>query len=295
MFTPTAKRRRVDVANETLRKPFKSPMVRDRDRDRDMDPASRDAASSPQPKDAPANPGPTPRSDAVATTPRGGPPRPSPAKQMSTPTRRPFSVPRPQHGVSPSPLRTVLGGKDSATKGGASALGGRTTREEEGREEILRQAERIQGRAGGAGETDDDLVELIAKWRAASRMAAEEVFEGSKERVEGMGGLKGWRKARREDEKRFSERMMDEDSARYRGGDPGEDVGSSPEGGGHQQDREEDEDDEEDEVSFQRGNEGQALKANMTQEFTMGTMLKSMNIDFDIIGYDEGTGWWRDG
>lgn len=30
-------------------------------------------------------------------------------------------------------------------------------------------------------------------------------------------------------------------------------------------------------------------------EFTLGTMLRSMNVDFDVIGYDEDTGWWRDG
>ncbi|KZL83254.1 dna repair protein dds20 mei5 [Colletotrichum incanum] len=312
MFTPAAKRRRVDTANETLRKPFKSPMVRDREEQVAGPAAAKNpAAPSPQPKpkgatradsDSGASPGST--TATTATTAVTRPQRDvtqmrTPVKQMATPTRRPFSVPRPQlhPGPSPSPLKPSLHGTArSVTKGGGSVSGSKTTREVEGREEILRQAGRIRSGGEGKGETDEELMGLIEKWRAASRIAAEEVFEGSRERVEGMGGLKAWRRAQREDRARFAERMMEENGeGRGRGqGDEGVEE-SSPGHVGEEGDCEVRKDDEdEDEAStttWRRGERGTDLQ----QEFTMGTMLRSMNIDFDIIGYDENTGWWRDG
>ncbi|KZL69666.1 DNA repair protein Dds20/Mei5 [Colletotrichum tofieldiae] len=302
MSTPAAKRRRVDTANETLRKPFKSPMVRDRG-EQVAGPAAAEnpTAPSPQPKpkgairagsDSGAGPGGT-TATTTATRPRGvGDQTTPPAKQMATPTRRPFSVPRPQlHlGASPSPLRTSLHGTArSAPKGGGSVSGSKTAREVEGREEILRQAGRIRG--GGEGETDEELIGLIEKWRAASRIAAEEVYEGSRERVEGMGGLKAWRSAQREDGVRFAERMREENGEGRGRGHRDEGVEESSPGrvgdGDGCEVREGDEDEDEDEARG-RGTDFQ-------QEFTMGTMLRSMDIGFDIIGYDEDTGWWRDG
>ncbi|GJD02898.1 DNA repair protein Dds20/Mei5 [Colletotrichum higginsianum] len=309
MFTPAAKRRRVDVANETLRKPFKSPMVRDREAGPDT--AAEDgAAPSPPPKpnwetradsDSGAGPGST-TAASVATRPRPvGLQAVTPAKQMGAPSRRPFIT----SGASPSPTRGVLHGTGSVAKGGASMPGSsKVTREAEGREEIIRQAGRI--RSAGEGETDEELVGLIEKWRAAGRIAAEEVFEGSRERVEGMGGLKGMRKAQREDGVRFAKRMREEekhDEERRRGRvdadgyveEEGEREQSPRELRVNDDGGEVCEDDEEVEVSTTRTGDGEERGANDRQEFTMGTMLRSMNIDFDIIGYDEDAGWWRDG
>ncbi|KAK1690327.1 hypothetical protein BDP55DRAFT_724887 [Colletotrichum godetiae] len=329
MFTPAAKRRRVDAANETLRKPFRSPLVRDRDpgpgpgpdRNRDgstaaaADPAAEEeeddddgtaptastaaaVASSPSVRVATGVKTGGVAGFATTTTPRQGTTwKATPVKQKQTistptPTRRPFSVPRPhisQTGVSPSPLRTTAAGFVGARRTQAPGLVGgsmKSEREAEGREEILRQAERIRGvgvgavggtSAGEGGETDEELVELIGKWRAASRIAAEEVFEGSRERVEGMGGLKAWRRARREDEVRFRG-MMEEGEKGVGKGRGCEEWEEGDDGGGGDEGEGEGEEEEEEE-----------------EEFTMGTMLRSMNIDFEIIGYDEDTGWWRDG
>ncbi|KAK1975056.1 hypothetical protein LZ30DRAFT_606568 [Colletotrichum cereale] len=284
MYTPTAKRRRVDTANETLRKPFKSPMVRGREETVAGSAAAEDpTASSPQPRpggatraDLDSGAGPSSSSSTTATTPTAAATRrwgagtqvTTPARQAATPTRRPFSVPRPQlhPEASPSiPRSSLRGNAGSVTKAGGSAPGNKTMREAEGREEILRQARRIRG--GGEGETDEELVELIGKWRAASRMAAEEVFEGSRGRVEGMGGLKAWRRAQREDGARFAERLRE-----------GNGEESSPR-----------------HMGAEDGREAQDRATDNQQEFTMGTMLRSMNIDFGIIGYDEDTGWWKDG
>ncbi|KAK1635956.1 hypothetical protein BDP81DRAFT_406758 [Colletotrichum phormii] len=308
MFTPAAKRRRVDAANETLRKPFRSPLVRDRDPgpgpDRNREGITAAAvASSPSARVTTGvkTGGVSGLATTTTTTPRqGGTWKATPAKQkqtISTPTptpaRRPFSVPRPhisQTGASPSPLRTTAAaGSFVARRTQAPGLVGgskKSEREAEGREEILRQAERIRGvgigtvggkSAGEGGETDEELVELIAKWRAASRIAAEEVFEGSRERVEGMGGLKAWRRARREDEVRFRG-MMEEEEKGVGIGRGCEEWGEGDDGEGDGDGECEGEEEEEEE-----------------EEFTMGTMLRSMNIDFEIIGYDEDIGWWRDG
>ncbi|KAI3538101.1 DNA repair protein Dds20/Mei5 [Colletotrichum abscissum] len=335
MFTPAAKRRRVEAANETLRKPFRSPLVQ-RDRGRDQDPgpertrevSTADAAAAaaaaeedpaaeedddcdsaaPATTDPAAASSPSARGAATTMTPRHATEKfatpgkggvsgtfTSTSTVTPTPTRRPFSVPRARGmqltGASPSPLRTTAAtgsygaGGAGKTGPGLGFVGGgsKSEREAEGREEVLRQAERIRG--GGIavreGETDEELVELIGRWRAASRIAAEEVFEGSKERVEGMGGLKAWRRARREDEVRFMAMLEGEESAGRAGRGGCEEWEGSDEGyrgeGGEGDDGEGEEEEEEEE------------------EFTMGTMLRSMNIDFEIIGYDEDTGWWRDG
>ncbi|EFQ25501.1 uncharacterized protein GLRG_00645 [Colletotrichum graminicola M1.001] len=277
MLTPAAKRRRVDTANETLRKPFKSPMVRGREgKIAGSAAAENPTASPPQLKpgeathadpDSGAGPGSRDTTPTAATVrQRGaGTQVTTPARQAATPTRRPFSTPRPQlhPEASPSISRSSLHWTaNSVTKAGDSAPGSKTTREAEGREEILRQARRIRG--GGEGETDEELVELIGKWRAASRMAAEEVFEASRGRVEGMGGLRAWRRAQREDEARFAERLREGN---------GEEL--SP---GHIED-----------------GDGRKVCEDGEEEFTMGTMLRSMGINFDIIGFlDDDTGW-RDG
>ncbi|KAK2046857.1 hypothetical protein LZ31DRAFT_551900 [Colletotrichum somersetense] len=286
MFTPAAKRRRVDTANEALRKPFKSPVVRGRE-EKVAGSAAAEKPTAPSPQLSPgeeatradsgsgAGPG-----SSNATTPTAAAVRrwgagtqvTSPARQAATPTRRPFSAPRPQlhPEASPSILRSRPHGTASPVrKAGGSAPGKKTTREAEGREEILRQARRLRG--GGEGETDEELVELIGKWRTASRMAAEEVFEASRGRVEGMGGLRAWRRAQREDEARFAERLREGNGEESSRGHMGDEDGCKVCENGEEEEEEE-------------------------EEFTMGTMLKSMGIDFDIIGFwDEDTGWWRDG
>ncbi|KAF6833398.1 DNA repair protein dds20 mei5 [Colletotrichum plurivorum] len=286
MSTP-AKRRRIDTANETLRKPFKSPgVVRGRNLDTARGTGQKSTPAEPTNSaqdvvDPTSTPAATRQSSALLT----------PAKQLSKPAHRPFSTPRPRRGVSQFPLRTTtpLANRLPRKTGPLTTPTGiRVAREVEGREEIIRQAERIRGRgeASGAGteETDQELVVLIDKWRAASRQAAEEVFEASRDRVQSMGGMRAWRRTRMEERRSFMEVMMEEERPRDRDCGPGDEAEAdpSPAGGVGAED---DGDDEEDENGEEDEDEG----------FTLGTMLKSMGIDFDIIGYDEDTGWWRDG
>ncbi|KAL9596884.1 MAG: hypothetical protein Q9219_005510 [cf. Caloplaca sp. 3 TL-2023] len=59
--------------------------------------------------------------------------------------------------------------------------------------DITNQAAEIE-----ASTTDAELETLIRKWRDVSRDAAEEVLKITKERIEGMGGVKAWRKKEKE-------------------------------------------------------------------------------------------------
>ncbi|KAF6820770.1 DNA repair protein dds20 mei5 [Colletotrichum sojae] len=281
MSTP-AKRRRIDTANETLRKPFKSPgVVRGRNLDTARETGQKFTPAEPTNSaqdvvDPTSTPAATRQSSALFT----------PAKQLSKPAHRPFSTPRPRRGVSQSPLRTTtpLANRSPRKTGPLTTPTGiRVAREVEGREEIIRQAERIRGGGGGGAsgagseETDKELVVLIDKWRAASRQAAEEVFEASRDRVQGMGGMRAWRRTRMEERRSFMEMMMEEGRPRDRDCGPGDEAEADPSPAGGVGAEDDGDDEEEDEG------------------FTLGTMLKSMGIEFDIIGYDEDTGWWRDG
>lgn len=59
--------------------------------------------------------------------------------------------------------------------------------------ETARQARRIEAASGPApAAVDEELRELVMKWKYASRAAAEELFESVKERVENAGGTKAW-------------------------------------------------------------------------------------------------------
>lgn len=51
--------------------------------------------------------------------------------------------------------------------------------------------------------TDRELEGLVAKWKGVGREAAEEVFAVVAARVEGMGGVKGWRQKEREKREGF--------------------------------------------------------------------------------------------
>lgn len=263
MSTP-AKRRRIDNANETLRKPFKSPGLV---RGRNVDAARETGRATSTGENSAAAAEPNSAQDAADATSAAATRQTSalltPAKQPSKPTHhRPFSTPRPSRGVSQSPLRTTtttpLANRLSRKTGPSTTTtptGIRVAREVEGREEIIRQAERIRGASSGAGsegETDQDLVALIEKWRAASRQAAEEVYAASRERVQSMGGMRAWRRTRMEEQKSFMEMMMgEEERQRPRDRDCGagdeDEAVPSPAGGVGAEDDEEEEKAEEDE------------------------------------------------
>lgn len=179
---PAAKRRRIEAANHALRKPFRSPMI------------SRPKTASSGSPDANFTPG---SIDKTASRRGGGP------DSAETPTKRPSGPPRRKAKAS-------YGGNhhdDDHNDGGVLAR--MRTRGKEA-DELIRAAERdletareaarieVQSLARRPGEeVDAEMRELVEKWRAACRTAADELLGLIGDRVAGMGGAKAWRESRR--------------------------------------------------------------------------------------------------
>lgn len=199
MNTPAAKRRRVDAANATLRKPFHSPLLR---RQPDAGESSTPGSTSKTPES---------NSSKRSFEETYSPSSPSVAKQPQTvrPTRPPGNA---RYGRPASPLKlSVAPGASHATKRRKSSqsdaqavpaddnpslalarahrTAGRdaVVRDLDRRLDTVRQAEEIEAASerNRPGEpVDQELRELVVKWRGAGRMAAEELFETVKERVD---------------------------------------------------------------------------------------------------------------
>ncbi|KAI9806462.1 MAG: ERAD-associated protein [Piccolia ochrophora] len=130
--------------------------------------------------------------------------------------------------------------------------------------DLLRQARTVEA-AGG----DEAVRAATAKWRVASREAAEVVFDVVKDRVDRMGGLKAWRDSRGRSD-RYQELPTDGEDAV-----PHDHRSSRSENRREwERERERGGPDDEDEV------------------FTMGTMLAILHIDPDVIGYDRQRQQW---
>jgi Swi5-dependent recombination DNA repair protein 1 len=202
---PAAKRRRVEAANATLRKPFRSPLI------------SRPQSSGP--------------AEEVTATPTS-----TRSSQLVTPARTsklaqsPFRTP-----VSSTSKDIVKPGKKQVATGLAIGDGGgddvvaqmrKLQKEMDGhvvemqRElDLVQQAKHIEAESQGRrpGEPiDAELRALAGKWKAASRQAAEELLELTRDRVASMGGLKAWRRRAAEVSQGFGDedersRGLDED------------------------------------------------------------------------------------
>lgn len=189
MNTPAAKRRRVDAANATLRKPFHSPLLR-----RQPEAAGSSAAGPSKTPEANTNKRPV---EEVYS-----PSSPSAARQQLQATR---PAPPPKPPVTPGALRAAANRKnqgtaDSKARSGDSnpflalARAHKTTADRDAivkdldrRLETVRQAAEIEAaceRSRPGEPVDQELRDLVAKWKGASRMAAEELFETVKERVD---------------------------------------------------------------------------------------------------------------
>lgn len=199
MNTPAAKRRRVDAANATLRKPFHSPLLR-----RQPDAG---ATSTPGPSKTPeANSGKRSLEEVYSPSSPSAPRQPQAARPARPPGNlhrgRPASplklpvAPKAPHASRP---KTQRPGETQPGPGGddnpflALARAHRTAgrdaivRDLDRRLEAVRQAGEIEAvsRRGRPGEpVDQELRDLVAKWRGAGRVAAEELFETVKERVD---------------------------------------------------------------------------------------------------------------
>ncbi|KAK4178647.1 hypothetical protein QBC36DRAFT_324275 [Triangularia setosa] len=286
---PAAKRRRVDAANATLKKPFRSPMI---NRQAQQSPNTATVINANPTHDSPSlthsrNPLSGPSTTFPVTPSRSFAPSPLRLGSNST-VRRPLLLQKSFRPVStPSPLTQRQQNINNGTDEG-DALLQRIQRSHrdldtqmkklEKELELVRQAKRIEEasrRKRPGEEVDAELKELITKWKVASRQAAEELFEVVKGRVDGMGGGGAWRESRK---RRLGDWDDGPDYKKQR------DEGDGEEREGYECEVEGDDGEEQD----QKEGDG-----DDTEGFTMLMMLKSLNIEPEILGWDPGEEKWK--
>ncbi|KAF2215679.1 hypothetical protein CERZMDRAFT_10113, partial [Cercospora zeae-maydis SCOH1-5] len=147
--------------------------------------------------------------------------------------------------------------------------------------DILKQAETLSNST-----TDADLENLRDKWRLASQYAAEELFGTVKERVCRMGGVAAWRemeKKRHDRSHGLGDFAEPEDEQEYRkklkqrARREAMDAMDEPDNPREQMDAKK-------EVWQEPGKDDDT--------FTMDMMLRSLNIDLSVIGYDKQMQKW---
>lgn len=187
MSSPAAKRRRVDKATETLRKPFKSPLIR-----------APPTNSKPSEKSSPIAASASTTRERGLPTPAGAAALPSrsgapPPKRQGSPLK---SELLPQEGTSKSrgqaPTEELQANVSWKSKTGLERFDELTAKRDEefaralealkaAREEKARS--RLATESSSTGRREAKLQELMVKWREASQQAADELFDVAKERV----------------------------------------------------------------------------------------------------------------
>ncbi|KAG6368673.1 hypothetical protein INS49_002886 [Diaporthe citri] len=293
MNTPAAKRRRVDAANATLRKPFHSPLLRrqpdagesstpgsSKTPDTNGNKRSFEEVYSPSSPSAPRQP-----QSARATRPLGNLLHGRPASPLK------LSV---SSGTEAAPKRKTSGPKEGRAVPGddnpffalasAHRTSGRDTiaRDLDRRLETVRQAGEIEAaseRSRPGEPVDQELRDLVVKWRGASRLAAEELFETVKERVDNAGGPKAWKEMQQRQQE-FYQGFDQESPTRSKPADEDLDAEYSQEVQDHLE-----------EAGRCEAAEGKPDEDD-EPDFTMAHMLRSLNIDFPLLGYDEKEDKW---
>lgn len=295
MSTPLAKKRRTDAAANALSKPFKSPF---------KTAIAKDAAD---PNSA-SSPAPTTAHDSTASSLQQS--KSSPAKRTFAPAPSPFGFRKSARSTPKSPsvnvpntdpdMRPILKIQRELEA---------TLRELKEELDTIQQARKIENdslKHGLDAEIDGELKQLKEKWKTASRQAAEELFGGVKDRVNRMGGPRAW-KEMQERQKEF-QRGFDEEPPKNEDNESDDENGSGEkrdvyEYAGYDEAEQETAnereargaDEEEDvvdgDVSLRIGRCECAVLMSV-QEFTMPMMLKSLNIDLALIGYDRDAQRW---
>ncbi|KUI54684.1 hypothetical protein VP1G_02038 [Cytospora mali] len=316
MSTPAAKRRRVDAANAVLRKPFQSPVIR-----------------RPDAADGTPGPGDTPTSSKTPGTAGAGKRSLGNVYSPSSPSvpRKLGGVWQQTRPASPllklsktSELARV--GKDRRVSGGvhlgsigpegvhddhddgnpfmALVNAHRTTgqdtmvKEVDKQLEIVQQAKKIEDASEGkypGGPVDQELRDLVVKWKGASRLAAEELFEMVKCRVDNSGGPKAW-KAMQRRQMEFYRGFGHESPTKSKAVGNDDDDDNDDEGKEYAQG--EVESSLEKGQRLQEGGRGRGSSEEEEEEdepeFNMALMLRSLNIDLSLLGYDEAEEKWND-
>ncbi|EOO00875.1 putative dna repair protein dds20 mei5 protein [Phaeoacremonium minimum UCRPA7] len=183
MSTPASKKRRLDTANATLRRPFTSPIIK-------RPKATEDPAISkaPHPLSSKAQ---NSRQIIEALDEKihdslDDSPIASPQKAHKTHNSPKLKSPVLSHTENPLLSLVAQHKKEQIQR----------LKQLDQELEMVRQAQRIvsQSKSKRPGEpVDQELRDLIGKWQSGSRQAAEELFVIVKERVSNAGGIKAWK------------------------------------------------------------------------------------------------------
>ncbi|EAW22390.1 putative DNA repair protein Dds20/Mei5 [Aspergillus fischeri NRRL 181] len=276
------KRRRIEGAASTLSKPFKSPLRKPVQGTVDKEKAFNNSsikteAGGPEPqdvdgKDAQEHLMPRTSISSKPTSLTCSSPA-SPVPSLQNRKRKPGTnqITPSKKSILADPVISELQKEERALQSRLSAL----------RSELdtVQQALRIE-----SSSKDAELEALILKWKTVSQEAAEEVFEGARERVSRMGGMKAWRERMQSDSARWEQEEMNS----WYGNAKAEGIEIDEE------ELEQRKAELLDEVEMPRKEQevGTGRETAEDEEFTMEIMLKTLNIDLKMIGYDKSTQRW---
>ncbi|RHZ45300.1 putative DNA repair protein Dds20/Mei5 [Aspergillus thermomutatus] len=267
--TLNGKRRRIEDAASSLSKPFKSPLRKPVQGIVDKEKASSDSfikteaegqlvdGKNAQEHLTPSTPISSKPTRLASSSPAS--PFPSLQNQKRKPTTNQITPSK--KSILADPVISELQKEQRALQCRLSAL----------RSELdtVQQALRIE-----SSTKDAELEALILKWKTVSQEAAEEVFEGARERVSRMGGMKAWRE------------RMQSDSARWEQEEMNSWYGNAEAEGFEADEGELEQRKAElfDEVEMPRKEQevGAGKETPEDEEFTMDIMLKTLNIDMKV-------------
>ncbi|MCJ1273128.1 hypothetical protein MMC21_000917 [Puttea exsequens] len=132
---------------------------------------------------------------------------------------------------------------------------------------------------------DVELEGLVLKWRLASRAAAEEVFSGARDKVNKMGGVG----AMRDRERQKQETAWGWEKEPNQAGSDDEEDPRVDNDTFHEDEGSRDEQDEREE-----GARKVEVYGDEEEGYTMDMMLRTLNVDLDLIGYDKFSQRWSD-
>ncbi|TVY84742.1 Swi5-dependent recombination DNA repair protein [Lachnellula suecica] len=287
MSTPAAKRRRIDAASHTLAKPFRSPFKTPfKSPVKGQQASQENAGISTQSSTAVRSSG-----SILADKNPNVPFLPS---SLATPARAPRSK---KTFTSPVQAAALNADPDIAPLLRAQRDLEKQLREVKEELETAEQARKIEAdsrKKDPDREIDGELAELIVKWKAASRQAAEELFGQVRDRVNRMGGPRAWKDMQKK-QAEFQNNWDQDEPVDDDSDDDGEEAEAKK---AAKQDlyAQYDIDAETENEKSQRpkglGDTGE--RPGEEDEFTMAMMLRTLNVDLDIIGYDRDQQRWVD-
>ncbi|CAL3973682.1 hypothetical protein PZA11_005846 [Diplocarpon coronariae] len=285
MSTPAAKRRRIDVASQTLSKPFRSPFktpfkspVKD---GQPQEPANAPTAAHHNipPSSIPtnpllSNPEKTPRLSAPSATPSRGP------RSKKTFTS-PIAAAALNADPDIAPLLRIQRDLEKELK---------QVKEELDTAEQARKIETESEKKDPDGEIDGELVELIEKWKEASRLAAEELFGKVRDRVNRMGGPRAWKEMQKKQAE--NQNSWDQEEPANTNDSDDDDEKKDVEKRDVYAEYSIDPETENEKSQRVKGLGDTGELPGQEDEFTMAMMLRTLNVDLDTIGYDREQERW---